>query len=249
MQKAITLLILFALIPMTMAIEPQFIFETNKSNQVLTFKCTDSILDEPCGSGFTCNITINYPNSGNLLANNTQMNRIGSGNYNFSLFNLYENGYYPYKGVCTNGSDSATSDDLFFLVRQTGSDFNEAQGLTSLGIIIGVIFSGLVFLIFGFKLSGNSKTMPIALIFFVMTIFMVLYALQLGFTFATDILEYESLANMQTTIYTTILFIMSGLGVISVIFMLFAFVKLMGNEKKIKNYGEGFDPINETYNY
>lgn len=245
MRKLIILLIMLALIPLASAIEEQFIFETN-TTPTLTFTCKDNFLGRPCGSDYACNISINYPN-GNNLFNNTNTSRIAQGVYELPLSGLSQNGLYIYNGYCYNESDSANSDDLGFRVTQSGKTFTEAEGITSLGILISIFGLAFLFMILGFKFTKNEKTFALALFFIVISMILVVYTLQLGYTYSFDILEHGEISSMQSTIYSTVLFLVVGVGIVSFILMAFGFFRLLMNKRMRENFGEGFDPISQTY--
>jgi hypothetical protein len=227
------------------AVEPEFIFEKN-STPILTFSCNDGNTGARCDSSYDCNLNVNYPN-GSLLFNNSAADRVGDGLYALSLENITQNGFYIYNGVCTNGTTSGTSDDLFFRVTESGQVFSEGQGIASLGIIASIMAICFFFLIFGYKFTNNPKTYPLALLFVIISIFLVLYALQLGLQYSVDILEYPGLSDLQSSIYVSVLFLVTFVGLISFIFMMIAFIREFGKGKMMKNFGEGFDPLTQTY--
>ena len=227
------------------AVEPEFIFEKN-STPILTFSCNDGNTGARCDSSYDCNLNVNYPN-GSLLFNNSATDRVGDGLYALPLENLTANGFYIYNGVCTNGTDSGTSNDLFFRVTESGQVFSEGQGIASLGIITSIMAICFFFLIFGYKFTNNPKTYPLALLFVIISIFLVLYALQLGLQYSVDILEYPGLSDLQSSIYVSVLYLITFVGLISFIFMMIAFIREFGKGKMTKNYGAGFDPITQTY--
>lgn len=74
-----------------------------------------------------------------------------------------------------------------------------------------------------------------------------LYALQLGLQYSVDILEYPGLSDLQSSIYVSVLYLITFVGLISFIFMMMAFIREFGKGKMMKNFGEGFDPITQTY--
>ncbi len=244
MRKYAIILLLLLIIPISSAIEQEFTFEKN-TTPILPFTCKDSFTGTSCSTAYSCNLTVSYPN-GTTLFNDTNISRSGS-IYELQLENLTVNGFYSYAGSCENGTDGANSADLQFLVTETGREFSEGQGLASLAILLGVIGLTFFFFIFGFKFTGNPKTMPLALFFIVISVFLALYSLSLGFSYSHDILEYTTVSNAQSSIFTTITFMMVGIGMITFFLMVFSFVKLFGDERKIKQYGEGFDPITDTY--
>lgn len=244
MRKYMFLIVLLLIIPITSAIEQEFIFEKN-TTPILPFTCKDGFTGTACTTSYSCNLTVSYPN-GTILFDNVNITRSGE-IYQLTLDNLSVSGFYSYSGFCENGTDGANSDDLQFLVTETGREFNEGQGLASLAILLGIVALTFFFFILGFKFTGNPKTMPLALFFVIISIFLGLYSLQLGFAYSHDILEYKNVSNLQGTIFTTVVFMMVGIGIMTFILMAFSFVKALGKERTIKRFGEGFDPITQTY--
>lgn len=240
------ILILLLLLPLVSGIEYTDVFEKNvDDNLILT--CSDNVLDTTCSPLFNCTINVNYPN-GTIHYNDTTLTRIGNGRYSLSVRNLTSLGFYKYKYECTNGTASGVSDDLYFKVTESGQVFSEAQGLGGLGIIISIIAISFFFMILGFRLSkNNQKALPLTLLFVVIAIFLVIYALVLGLSYSVDILEYDGLSNMQSAIFVSVLFLIGGIGIISFILMTFGFLREFGKGRMMKNYGEGFDPITQTY--
>lgn len=244
---ALFLILLFLVLPSVLAINEEFNFERG-SNPTLQFSCVDGFKGLPCDANYECNLSIGYPN-GTLLYNSSTTQAIRNGeNYELELENLTTNGFYSYGGFCTNGTDSATSNNLNFKVSQTGMDFDEGKGLASLGIMGGVIALAFIFMLFAFKLSANPKTFPIAFVFIILTLILGMYFLQLGVAYSHDILEYENVSGIQQVIFTTVLWLVVSVGIISFILFGISFIKAMGRKKTLRDFGEDFDPINEVYN-
>lgn len=247
-MKRVVILLLILLIPLVSSAEPdyEFIFERNVSGQNLSITCKDTIMDTLCSDDFLCNVSVNYPD-GTDLFNNSATSNIGRGRYIITLGNLTTNGFYSYYSECTNGSDSGVSDDLFFRVTESGQVYSEAQGLGGIGIIFSVMATAFFFMILGFKFSKNQKTLPLTLLFVVISIFLIFYSFVLGLNYSDNILEDEGLADLQSSIFIGTLWLVSGIGIISFILMTFAFVREFGKGRMMKNFGEGFDPITQTY--
>lgn len=244
MRKAIILLLLLFVIPLTSAITSEFVFEKDTQPE-LPFTCTDSFTGLPCSSAYSCNVTIKYPN-GTFLIDNIEMTHSGQ-TYSIGLDNLSVNGFYSYSGYCSNTTNGGSSDDLAFQVTQTGKVFSESQGVTGLGILGGVVLLSGLFMFLGFRLSDNPKLLPLTLVFVFIALALALYSLQLGFAFSVDILEYDSLSSLQSTIFLTVLFLVIGIAIISFILMTTSFLREFGKGKMMNDFGEGFDPITQTY--
>lgn len=166
-----------------------------------------------------------------FILNSSQTSSLGE--YSYTV--------YPFTVI---GDDAR---DFTFTVTPTGRLFDEGQGIVSLGLLFGSISLAFIFLWFGFKMSENKNLMPLVLLFVVIGFFLVIYSLQLGLTFSVNIIQDESLTGVQTTMFLSILWILSGIAIISFILMSIAFVKNLFTERALKNYGAGFDPITQTY--
>jgi amino acid transporter len=211
-----------------------------------TFKQSEEILlKQLCANCTYVNITsINYPNGSTAIGQ--QQMQVSNNEYYYLLDSEYTNdlGRYNVNGF-GNPDGSVDVWAYYFDVTTTGKTFSDAQGLSGLGIFGGSIALMFFFMILGFKFTETSK--PLALFFVVISVFMAIYSLQLGITYATGILEWEGLTNTQTTVYTLILYLVSGIALISFILMSIAFLREFGKGNMMKNYGAGFDPISQTY--
>jgi len=195
-----------------------------------------------------CNVTsLLFPNGTTAELGVAMTKR--SGDFNFTLQNNFTQaiGQYYVNGLCTTGTDAMNTWVYFLDITPTGQLFDSGQGFVSLGILGGVLALMFFFFILGFKFSEDDNTKPLALLFIVISIFLALYSLQLGLNFSVDILQYDGITDMQRAIYLSILWLVSGIGIISFILMTFGFVREFGKGKMMHDYGEGFDPISQTY--
>lgn len=245
MKIVMVFMALMLLLPGVTAIDI-LLFEKDVADQILPFSCKDQFTGQPCDNAYSCTITAYFPN-GTLFLNDTTLTNTGPGSYQTILSGLTVNGFYTYSGSCTNTTNAANSDDLQFRVTESGQVFSEGQGLASLGIILSVIALSFFFMFLGFKFSSNPKTLPLTLFFVVLGLFLVVYSLQLGLQYSVDILEYEGLSNVQSNVYIGVLWLLTFIVLISFILMTFGMVREFGKGKMMKNFGEGFDPITQTY--
>ena len=211
-------------------------------------KNTDIELYQTCNNCTYCNFTtIKYPNSTNILTNVEATKRGTYYSYNLSAGNLTANGEYSYTYDCGNAVESLT-DTLFFDVNPTGVDLSGSSNV-AIGVLFGALVLAIIFIVIGFKLANNPKMVPISFIFVIIAIFLCIYSLHMAWTFSNDILMYESLGSTSGVIYTTVLWLMMSVAVISFVFFFFSFIKELGRMNKIRSYGDGFNPITDTYDY
>ena len=211
-------------------------------------KNTDIELHQTCNNCTYCNFTtIKYPNSTNILTNIEATKDGTYYSFNLSAGNITTNGEYSYTYDCGNAIESLT-DTLFFDVNPTGVDLT-GNGNIAIGILFGALLLAIIFIVLGFRLASNPKMAPISFVFIIMAIFLCLYSLHMAWSFSNDILMYESLGSTSGVIYTTILWLMLSVAIISFVFFFFSFIKELGRMGKIKSYGDGFNPITDTYDY
>jgi len=146
MKKLI--LIFLLLIPIVVAIEPQFTF---RQGSVVDFRfgCFDDATGLPCDSLFLCNITVKYPNT-SLMIDNKQTTR-NDANYNISIPDVSVLGIHGYQSYCDNGTAGGFSEELSFLINTTGEDFSIQKSI----LYLFVLFLSLV--VFGLSLFGAIK--------------------------------------------------------------------------------------------
>ncbi len=199
------------------------------------------------------NITFLDPNNLVLIGANEMTYNTTNRNFNFTLDSHYTTELGTYT-KCIDASDTtgvANNKSVCenFLVTQTGRTFSTSQGIVSLGILASILFISFLFMLFASKLIENEKYAPFALFFIFFALAFIIYSLQLGYAYSSDILEYESLTTVQLGMYFVILFSVVGLGIISMCLMLIAFIKDLGKTRKGRSYGEGFNPITDTYDF
>ena len=219
---------------------------TFKLNDAANFTLPCTLNGFPCSSSATCNLTIRFLNNSYKI-NNQLMNNLGNGDFtsevNFSSLETLR-----YKGFCNEAGENGTlTGDIF--ITPTGRTFDEGQGTTAIGIMFGALAVSFLFLIMGFSLEKNPSTMALGFFFVIFSIILAIYSLHLGYVYSNDILQYESLVPVSSTIYSVILFSLGGLAVISGALMLIRFIVELGKMNKSKKFGEGFNPITGTYDF
>ena len=194
-----------------------------------------------------CNISIQYPNS-TYLKENAWMNNSGSGIFNITLTEDETDllGDYDWVAFCCEGSECAGGQGIL-KITATGKEFSGSQGIVSIGILLGALGLSFLFLMLGFKLSQNSKLLPISFFFIILSLILGIYSLNLGYAFSHDILEYESLTPVASGIYISFLWLIIGITIISMVFLLFSFIKELSKVIKTRKFGEDFNPISNTY--
>lgn len=243
-RKILSIMIVFSIIfSITLVSSQDFTFKLNDPAN-FTIPCT--LNGFPCSDSATCNLTVRFLNNSYKI-NNQLMNSVGNGDFTSDV-NFTSLQSLTYKVFCMESgeNDTATGD---ILITPTGRTFSAGQGTTAIGIMFGALAVSFLFLIIGFKLEGNPSTMALGFVFVIFSIILGIYSLHLGYVYSNDILQYESLVPVSSTIYTTILFTLGGLTVLSSALMLIAFIVELSKMNKTKKFGEGFNPITNTYDF
>lgn len=208
--------------------------------------CIDLLQTTPDYS--VCNITsVISPNSTVLLGEEVEMEREGT-EFNYTFCNTSESGEYKVNGYCGSGSSKETW-NYFFEVTPTGQEFTTGKSLGGLGIIGIAISLSFLFVFVGYKFSDspNKNLMPIGFFFVVFGFIMAIFALHLGYSFSSDVMQYESLAPVTSAIYISFLWSFIGIAIISSALMLISFIRELSNVIKKKKFGDDFDPISGVY--
>ena len=241
--KKITLLFLSFLIIFNFISASQTFERGKKIDLKVPFEVNGSMAS---GSAW-CNISIQYPNS-SFIFENEEMNNLNNGNFNITLENnqTEEVGKYLWTAFCCDGSKCASGSGEFGITA-TGRDFTDGEALTSIGILLGALFLSFLFMFLGFKLSENSKALPVGFFFIILSLILGIYSLHLGFSISSDILQYKSISSTASVIYTSFLWLIVSIGIISIILMGIAFIKELGKVIKKKKFGDNFNPLTNTY--
>jgi len=243
-KNILTIIIIFSIIlSVNLVISQDFTFKLDEAAN-FTIPCT--LNGFPCSSSANCNLTIRFLNNSYKI-NNQLMDNLGNGDFT-SKVNFSSLEPLTYKTFCTeSGENDTITGDI--LITPTGRTFDEGQGTTAIGIMFGALAVSFLFLIIGFSLEKNPKTIALGFFFVIFSIILAVYSLHLGYVYSNDILQYESLVPVSSTIYSVILFSLGGLTVISGALMLIAFIVELGNINKTKKFGVGFNPITNTYDF
>lgn len=218
------------------------------SSDLGTFKQNDCVsLYQYCDDCTYVNLTkVQYPN-GTISTINEAMTK-DDVDYNYTFCDTDDLGDYYYTVKGDKGGE-VTTERLEFEITSTGKNFNTGQSLSSFGILFGSLVVSFLFLYLGFKISVNPKMVPISFIFIVISIILIIYSLFLGWTIGSDIIEHEAFTSTAETIFVAVLWLMVAVAIISFIFFFFAFIRELGNERKMKKFGEGFNPLTDSYDY
>lgn len=184
-----------------------------------------------------------YPNS-TLAVTGESMSRLSGDVWNYTFENTTTLGEYVYDYCDQNGHNCKEN---YFEVTPSGKTFSEGEGIAGFGVIIAALAISFFFMFFGFKLSDNEKLFPLTILFILISFAFIIYSLHLSYAYTVDILQYESLGSVASTMYTTILWLLVMVGVISVVLILFASIKRLGELSKKKQYGEDFNPVTNSY--
>ncbi len=243
-KNILTIIIAFSIIlSINLVMSEDFTFKLNQAAN-FTMPCT---LDGfPCSDLGTCNLTIRFLNNSYKI-NNQLMDNLGNGDFS-SEVNFSDLEQLSYKVFCLESGQNDTAIGNI-LITPTGRTFDEGQGTTALGIMFGALAVSFLFLIIGFNLEKNPSTIALGFFFVIFSIILAVYSLHLGYVYSNDILQYESLVPVSSTIYSVILFSLGGLAVISSSLMLISFIVELGKMNKSKKFGAGFNPITNTYDF
>jgi len=194
------------------------------------------------------NITILFPNGTSIIENEAMTNLSSHYYYNYSFCDTSVLGIYPVLYYYDSEYGSESSGD-FFEITPSGNIFSQGQSTAGLGIILGALAIAFFFMFFGFKLSENEKLFPLTILFILLSFLFIIYSLHLSYVYTIDILQYESLGNVSSTVYISVLWILVSVAVLSTILILISSIKAMGEASKKKQYGEGFNPVTNTYDF
>ncbi len=243
-KNILTIMIIFSIIlSVNLVISQDFIFKLGDDSN-FTIPCT--LNGFPCSDSSTCNLTIRNLNN-SYKVKNKLMDNVGNGDFT-SRVNFSTLEPLSYKVFCTESGENDTAAGNI-KITPTGRTFDEGQGTTAIGIMFGALAVSFLFLIIGFSLEKNPSTMALGFFFIIFSIILGIYSLHLGYVYSNDILQYESLVPVSSGIYTTILYSLGGITVISASLMLISFIVELGKINKTKKFGEGFNPITNTYDF
>lgn len=201
-----------------------------------------------CDNCTWANLTITHQN-GTILVSNAEMTSEDGFHYNYTFCDTNDLGQYWITFHYDDDGIYLETERDWFEVTSTGKHFDSGQSISSLGILFGALGVAFLFMFLGFKISANSKMIPISFIFIVLSIILIIYSLFLGWTIGSDIIEHEAFSGTSEIIFTSVLWLMVAVVLISTIFFFVAFIKELGNSKKIDRFGEGFNPLTDTYDY
>ena len=243
MKKYFLILVILVLSLLSIiAQEPDFEFEWRQETN-FSLPCT--LNGFPCSSSAFCNATIKYPNKTSYLILNENMTREDGGDFSINLtFNNL--GTHDYKVACQEGGENDTAVGRI-LVTPTGRTFDTSQGIVAIAILFAALVLAVIFLMIGFKLEQNPATLPIGFLFVIFALFLGVYSLHLSYVYSNDILQYETLIPVTSVIYVTVLWVLAGIAVLSSALMLISFIVQLSRVLKTKKFGEGFNPITNTY--
>lgn len=229
-------------------------------NAVLCLALLFVLIITPLSSGFLgyfeqdeCVNIITISNSSSItlstVSNNQELTIIETAmekngkTFNYTFCNTSETGTYNYDYYDAEGFTFVNN----FGVNPLGREFDAGQSNISLGILFGALVVAFLFLIIGLFMWVNQNNSAIGFLFFILSIFFGLYSLHLAYAYSADLLFYDSLTPLVAAIYTTMLWLMTALGLISAMLMLIAFIKELGKINETKEFGPDFDPITQTY--
>jgi len=201
-----------------------------------------------CSAAAECNLTIIYPN-GTAMIDNQLMSNMGS-YHNYTISSELNNKLGILLGTQACNDAGVTGSGTFEAeVSPSGKSFSAGEGIAGLGIIAVALVLAFFFMFLGFKLSENERLFPLTLLFLLISFAFVIYSLHLSYAYTVDVFQYGSLGNVSSVIYTSILWLLIGVGLISTILILMSSIRELGRAAKQREYGEGFNPITNSYDF
>lgn len=165
--------------------------------------------------------------------------------FNFTFCNTSVIGNYNYDYIDLEGNPFVNN----FEITNTGRNFSDGQSNVSVGILMGALVLGFMFLIIGLFLWKDENSIALGFLFISLAIILGIYSLHLGYAFSNDIIQYETLTPVVSAIYISILWLLTGIGILSMALMLIAFIKQLGKINETEKFGEDFNPITQTYDF
>lgn len=194
-----------------------------------------------------CNVSyIQYPDGTKIIYEKEMTKQGNTFNATFNSKNYSSVGVVCHGIVCLDAANNVETGSVCKEVTSTGLDLGES-GITASIILLGILALAFMFMIIGFKLSDNPKLIPLSFFFVILSIILGIYSLHLGWSFSSDIIQYDSLSSTAEVMYVTILWLVIGVGVIFSALMLIAFISELGKMAKTRKFGEDFDPLTNTY--
>lgn len=197
-------------------------------------------------SSINCSIFLS-DNHGNLLFH-SYTEYSSEGYWEETLNGTYFSrvGFYNY-GIQCQDTDMGGSTIGVFYVTPTGRIFSTSDMIGALSVLFGALLTSSLFMWLGFKLGESDKTLPFGFLLVSVSIILVLYSLFLGYVFSQNIIGFEAMSSLSSTIFTLILWIIVGMFVLFIAMMLIAFIRELGRMNQTKKFGSDFSPISNTY--
>jgi len=191
------------------------------------------------------NVTIYYPNS-SIAVDEGEMSNLQGDIWNYTFTNTDILGEYVYDYCDQKGTNCKEN---YFEITPNGKSFSSGESIAGFGIILAALVISFFFMFFGFKLSDNERLYPLSLLFILISFAFIIYVLHLSYIYTIDIFQYETLEGAASIIYTSILWILVMVGVISTFLILIVSIKHLGDIVKKRKYGDDFNPVTNSYDY
>ena len=202
-------------------------------------------LVQVCSDATYVNVTaITYRNES--LLSPTNMTKVSYGTYELYFNDTIKTGRYDVVGI-SDGCEGEFA--IYFMVTPGGNSFGQAEGMAAVGILLGVLTLTFFFAFLGFKVGENKNLAIFGFMFMILSIIMAIYSLYLGWVYSYEIVIFESLSDITLTMFRTFMWILIGVVILSMALMLISFIRELATVNKQKTFGEGFDPITDTYKF
>lgn len=179
---------------------------TYKQNDPGQFRFTCDLENGlPCGASYSCNVTIQYPNS-SLLINN-KLATLSNNEYNITLPDTSVLG--DYKNViarCTNGTNGGST-AYWFDITPNGYRQSTSQGIISFVLILTIAIGSLVFLVLGWKFFDDERFWFFGVLFFALSVILILYFFGSSITYSRDLAYSSGSQNDQENVFRMILLV------------------------------------------
>ena len=215
------MLLLIEILPYLASAQLTFIPNEPADIKVSCFDVNDNF----CAASTVCNITIISPNA-TVISDNEEMTN--QGNYfNYTTPILTERGEYNCVVSCEKSGVYGYTSFTFIV---TGIPAT-SQGNVAVGIL----------------LSLEDQTFPIALFFILVALIISVYVIYLGFIYSRDILVSSLATSGQQAIFIGILFGLTGIVFIALLFLIIKALKEIKIRKSIQRYGSDYNLKTKMY--
>lgn len=213
---------------------------TFKQNTASNFRFTCELDNGlPCGATYSCNVTIQYPNS-SLLIDNKQATLI-NGKYNITFPDTSVLGQYNYVlAQCSNGTNGGST-GYFFDITPNGYRQSISQGIISFVLILTIAIGSLVFLVLGWKFFDDERFWFFGVLFFALSIILLLYFFGSSISYSRDLAYTSGSQNDQENVFRMILLVTRSAFLFVIPFIIWYGYDSWKQKKKSSESNDGWD--------